>query len=295
MSTDQQESTPKKPRSIFRKEALEQLQSPEQLEQLLQVTNRRSWLTLGVFVVGFLGILLWMLFGRIPVAVTGEGVIITPGQVVPVQAAYSGYLEALDFDPGDAVFAGQVVGFIRPANLPVNGADIEAHPILSMHDGVVLEQTIASQGFVNAGQAIGYLQKKNESPQLIVLSYFSERDGHKIKSGMPALVSPVTRAPEQDGSLRGQVVKVSAQPASFESVAALVGWPDLATRLLGETPRIQVVLELRSDETTPTGYQWTSGQGPARPIASGVSTRVKITTGHIRPISYIVPFLEGTQ
>ena len=294
MSTDQQESTPK-PRSIFRKEALEQLQSPEQLEQLLQVTNRRSWLTLGVFVVGFLGILLWMLFGRIPVAVSGEGVIIAPGQVVPIQATYSGYLEAVDLDPGDEVFAGQVLGFVRPTDLSANGADIEAHPILSMHDGVVLEQTIASQGFVTAGQAIGYLQKKSESSHLIVLSYFSERDGHKIRSGMPALVSPVTSAPEQDGSLIAQVAKVSAQPASFESVAALVGWPDLATRLLGETPRIQVVLELRSDGATPTGYQWTSGQGPARPIASGVSTKVKITTGHIRPISYIVPFLEDTH
>ena len=294
MSTDQQESTPK-PRSIFRKEALEQLQSPEQLEQLLQVTNRRSWLTLGVFVFGFLGILLWMLFGRIPVAVSGEGVIIAPGQVVPIQATYSGYLEAVDLDPGDEVFAGQVVGFVRPTDLSANGADIEAHPILSMHDGVVLEQTIASQGFVTAGQAIGYLQKKSEFSHLIVLSYFSERDGHKIRSGMPALVSPVTSAPEQDGSLIAQVAKVSAQPASFESVAALVGWPDLATRLLGETPRIQVVLELRSDGATPTGYQWTSGQGSARPIASGVSTKVKITTGHIRPISYIVPFLEDTH
>ena len=259
------------------------------------MTNRRSWLTLGVFVVGFLGILLWMLFGRIPVAVSGEGVIIAPGQVVPIQATYSGYLEAVDLDPGDEVFAGQVVGFVRPTDLSANGADIEAHPILSMHDGVVLEQTIASQGFVTAGQAIGYLQKKSESSHLIVLSYFSERDGHKIRSGMPALVSPVTSAPEQDGSLIAQVAKVSAQPASFESVAALVGWPDLATRLLGETPRIQVVLELRSDGATPTGYQWTSGQGSARPIASGVSTRVKITTGHIRPISYIVPFLEGTR
>ncbi len=294
MSTDQQESTPK-PRSIFRKEALEQLQSPEQLEQLLQVTNRRSWLTLGVFVVGFLGILLWMLFGRIPVAVSGEGVIIAPGQVVPIQATYSGYLEAVDLDPGDEVFTGQVVGFVRPTDLSANGADIEAHPILSMHDGVVLEQTIASQGFVTAGQAIGYLQKKSEVSHLIVWSYFSERDGHKIRSGMPALVSPVTSAPEQDGSLIAQVAKVSAQPASFESVAALVGWPHLATRLLGETPRIQVVLELRSDGATPTGYQWTSGQGSARPIASGVSTKVKITTGHIRPISYIVPFLEDTH
>ena len=259
------------------------------------MTNRRSWLTLGVFVVGFLGILLWMLFGRIPVAVSGEGVIIAPGQVVPIQATYSGYLEAVDLDPGDEVFAGQVVGFVRPTDLSANGADIEAHPILSMHDGVVLEQTIASQGFVTAGQAIGYLQKKSESSHLIVLSYFSERDGHKIRSGMPALVSPVTSAPEQDGSLIAQVAKVSAQPASFESVAALVGWPDLATRLLGETPRIQVVLELRSDGATPTGYQWTSGQGSARPIASGVSTKVKITMGHIRPISYIVPFLEDTH
>ncbi|MEM9907995.1 MAG: hypothetical protein AAF921_23535 [Cyanobacteria bacterium P01_D01_bin.44] len=62
--------------SIFRKEALERLSSPEQLDQLMQIVTPRSWLPLaalgGLFACG----LAWSIFGRIPVTTTGRGVIV---------------------------------------------------------------------------------------------------------------------------------------------------------------------------------------------------------------------------
>ncbi|MEO0455562.1 MAG: hypothetical protein AAF152_03135 [Cyanobacteria bacterium P01_A01_bin.114] len=62
--------------SIFRKEALERLSSPEQLDQLMQIVTPRSWLPLaalgGLFAFG----LLWSLLGRIPVTTTGRGVMV---------------------------------------------------------------------------------------------------------------------------------------------------------------------------------------------------------------------------
>jgi HlyD family secretion protein len=64
--TDDSKST------IFRKESLERLSSPEQLDQLMQVVNPRSWLplaTIGSLVV--LG-LIWSLIGRIPITITNR-------------------------------------------------------------------------------------------------------------------------------------------------------------------------------------------------------------------------------
>ena len=49
--------------SIFRKEALERLSSPEQLDQLMKIVTPRSWLPL-VTLGGLLGMgLLWSFFG----------------------------------------------------------------------------------------------------------------------------------------------------------------------------------------------------------------------------------------
>lgn len=63
-------------RSIFRKEALERLSSPEQLDQLMQIVTPRSWLPLAA-----LGSLLacgivWSFAGRIPVTTSGRGVMV---------------------------------------------------------------------------------------------------------------------------------------------------------------------------------------------------------------------------
>ena len=112
-----QDSTGTKPRSIFRAEALDQLSSPEQLEQLLQVTNRKSWITLATL--GFLifVVLLWSIFGRIPVTVNGTGILIYPRQVMPFQASVQGQLSSMNIAVGDRVQAGQVIAVEFPPNL----------------------------------------------------------------------------------------------------------------------------------------------------------------------------------
>ncbi|NEP45898.1 MAG: NHLP bacteriocin system secretion protein, partial [Okeania sp. SIO2H7] len=71
-----------KQRRIFRKESLERLSSPERLDQLMQVVTLKDWLplaTLGSLVI--LG-LLWSIFGKIPITISGKGVLIRPRQVI---------------------------------------------------------------------------------------------------------------------------------------------------------------------------------------------------------------------
>ena len=294
MPADNTPSDPK-PRSIFRQEALEQLQSPEQLEQLLQVTNRRSWLTLSVIGIFLVGFLTWSVVGQIPVTVTGQAIVIHPGQVVPIQAAHSGYLETLHLEPGDEISIGDIIGKIRVADAASGPQDVREHPIVSMYDGIVLERSAVSENFVVAGQVVGYIEKDIEQAELVVLGYFSEADGQQLRKGMPALISPVTTASERDGNLLGVVESVSDYPVSFNSVVSLVGFPERAAELMQEQPRIQARLALHPDDSAPSGYQWTSGKGPNLTLKPGTSAVMSVTTGHIRPISYVVPFFKSRE
>ena len=62
--------------NIFRKEALERLSSPEQLDQLMQIVTPRSWLPLAVLG-GLMSFgVVWSFVGKIPVTTTGRGVIV---------------------------------------------------------------------------------------------------------------------------------------------------------------------------------------------------------------------------
>ncbi|MFN6474206.1 MAG: NHLP bacteriocin system secretion protein [Nostoc sp. SerVER01] len=103
--------------SIFRKESLDRLSSPERLDQLMQVVNPLDWLplaTLGTFVL--LG-LIWSIFGRIPVTVTGKGILIQPNQVVTFESPISGQLKSLNVKTGQCIDRGYVLATIDPTDL----------------------------------------------------------------------------------------------------------------------------------------------------------------------------------
>ncbi|MBR8836655.1 MAG: NHLP bacteriocin system secretion protein [Stigonema ocellatum SAG 48.90 = DSM 106950] len=104
-------------RSLFRKESLERLSSPERLDQLMRVVSPRSWLPLVALgsVVGVAAI--WSIYGSIPITIEGQGVLIYPNNVVPLQSKSSGQLMALNIKVGDVIKKGQVLATIDQAEL----------------------------------------------------------------------------------------------------------------------------------------------------------------------------------
>lgn len=102
---------------LFRQEALEHLSSPEQLDQAIQVIRPRAWISLSA--VGVLVAIagLWSVFGRIPLIVAGQGILVKPRQVVQFQSSGSGQLAALHIKPGDRIKKGDVIGTIDQSAL----------------------------------------------------------------------------------------------------------------------------------------------------------------------------------
>jgi hypothetical protein len=91
--------------SIFRKESLERLSSPEQLDQLMQVVTPRSWIPLATLgsLIGLVA--LWAIFGRIPITVIGRGVIVRPtsGSSELVGLTYFQQSDSEQIRPGMAI------------------------------------------------------------------------------------------------------------------------------------------------------------------------------------------------
>jgi HlyD family secretion protein len=108
---------PSQGNKLFRQEALERLSSPEKLDQMMQVVSPKAWLpltTIGLLVaVG--GV--WSVVGRIPLTVTGQGVLIQPRSVVPFQALSEGQISTLTIEPGDRIRKGEVIGTLDQSKL----------------------------------------------------------------------------------------------------------------------------------------------------------------------------------
>lgn len=111
---------------IFRKVALERLSSPEQLDQLMQVTNPQGWLALCALMTLLLAAMLWGFYGAVPTEAAGEGILIRRGGVSDLVATGSGQVEVVLVAVGDAIDEGQVVADIRQDSLIRQIADTEA-------------------------------------------------------------------------------------------------------------------------------------------------------------------------
>jgi len=101
------------PRQIFQEKALEHLSTPEQLDQLLQVVNRKSWIPLATLGGLVLVVVVWSIVGQIPVTVEGTGLLVHPRQVVSFQLPASGQVVALNVKVGDFVHKDQILGRIN--------------------------------------------------------------------------------------------------------------------------------------------------------------------------------------
>lgn len=64
---------------IFRENALRQLSSPEQLDELIQVTTPAGWLALIALGGLVLMALVWSIFGSVPTTMTAQGLLVTGG------------------------------------------------------------------------------------------------------------------------------------------------------------------------------------------------------------------------
>lgn len=102
---------------IFRKVALERLSSPEQLDQLMQVTDPKGWLALTALGTLLLTSILWGVFGSIPTEASGAGILLRRGGVSSLVVAENGQVEEILVSVGDRIERGQVVARIRQEEL----------------------------------------------------------------------------------------------------------------------------------------------------------------------------------
>jgi HlyD family secretion protein len=103
--------------SMFRKVALDRLSSPEQLDQLMKVTDARGWIVLGALGVILSTAVVWGVVGSLPESVVGPGMLVKSGGVFEVIASSGGRVADIAVSVGDEVTEGQVVARLAQPEL----------------------------------------------------------------------------------------------------------------------------------------------------------------------------------
>ncbi len=102
---------------VFRKVSLERMSSPEQLDQVMQVTTPKGWVALLSLIVLVVFAIFWGIFGSISTKVTGKGILIKRGGVFSVGTDCSGQVLDLKFAVGETVHKGDIVAIVDQPEL----------------------------------------------------------------------------------------------------------------------------------------------------------------------------------
>lgn len=266
---------------IFRQTALERLSSPEQLDQLMPVTSLRGWLALLALLGLVVAIGLWSLFDRVPVQVSGRGLILRGGQILQIAAPVAGQVEAVLIRAGEVVQAGQTIASLRS----LSASAVPVVDVKSLTTGRVVELAVAPGSMVTAGSLLATLEDTSQPLEAVI--YVPASVGYTLRAGMAVEVSPDSVSREAYGFMRGVVRSVAAFPASTQAMYAVLANDQLIQEFTADGAPIEVRVTLLA--YTADVYQWSAASAPPDPIQSGALCTALFTTAERRPIELLLP------
>jgi HlyD family secretion protein len=410
---------------LFRKTALDRLSSPDELDALVRVIPPRSWLLLVPFAVAVAGGLAWSIFGRIPIKVSGLGIIVSQSGIAEVVADTAGRISRLRVDVGDVVEAGAPLADIarpdfedrlrqldariatlterrrsvadfaqrgatlaetalakqrallaaqvnaardrqrvsterlrvqrelrqdglvtqssvlatqqevtvheleleslqaRLAQLEVQSLDAQrahdqerASPTIALEEAIrereslllsrdlaiqvsspfrgrVIEVKVGLGSLLSPGMPVIALERLAASAGAVeAIVYVASAEGKRITVGRPAEIMPATVKREEYGFIHGSVRFVSEYPVSLAAAQHRLQNDTLVRMLAGSTPaplEMRIVLQRGS---TPSGFAWSTRQGPPDPVLPGTLCRTEVIVDRQRPITLFIPALK---
>lgn len=102
---------------MFRKKPLEKLQTPDSLDQLLVNVSPKAVLVFGTLATVLLAVIIWSFAARIPISVSGHGILLKPRSIKTIQSSGSGVVTEIAMLVGEMVSAGQVIAKIEQPEL----------------------------------------------------------------------------------------------------------------------------------------------------------------------------------
>lgn len=157
-------------------------------------------------------------------------------------------------------------------------------------DGRVIEWKSAPGSRVAGGQPIVSIEGGVTGTELIL--YLPPDQGKRVAVGMSVWVSPSTVKREEFGTLIGTVAEVSDFPSTPQAMLAVLQNDRLVQAFAPTGAPFASRVVLKRDATTPTGYAWSNGKGPAITLSSGTVADGEVTIETRRPISYVIPWLK---
>lgn len=166
----------------------------------------------------------------------------------------------------------------------------QSSQIRSPVDGRVTEIKVATGSVVSLGQPLVSIETAGDGLQ--VIAFVPPTKGKKVQAGMAVRIEPSTVRKEEFGTLIGTVSEISEFPATAPGMRSVLQNDQLVQQFSAEGPPYSARITLQRTADAPSGYRWSSGNGPEIRLASGTLAKVQVTVRVQPPISLVIPALR---
>ena len=168
--------------------------------------------------------------------------------------------------------------------------NLKKYEIVSSTEGEVQELVADMGSIVGAGSEIIKIKQKEDSQE--VICYIPVSEGKKVKAGMEVMVYPTTVNTQEYGHMRGTVRAVSDYVISSNEMKKKLGDETLVQAFLNTGPVLEVICTLQEDDSTVSGYAWSSKKGADIEVTEGTMLTANIVTEEKAPITMLLPYLK---
>lgn len=274
---------------IYRKKAVESFYDRDEFQQAVRIISPKSWIYLIIFLLLFIGGLIWLAFGKITTLVQGQGMIFAQNaEIIELMSPISnGYVKQLLVGSGEKVAKGQALAELVPSK------KMEIETVRSPIDGIIANIEVKQGELINEKQTLANIM--TYSNDLEVIAFFNEDISKKITVGMPAKIFPKHIDSLEYGAIVGKVISVSVLAISPQSLLSLVENQTLVDKFVRNGPIFKVKIELTRSPNTATGYLWTTSEGPAEKLSVGSIVDVGVVIKTQRPLGVILNLTQSTK
>jgi biotin carboxyl carrier protein len=265
----------------FRVKALARMRAPDEIDTPTTLASPRGWIAVVVVALIVAGAGVWAFVGSLPLTVSASGLLTHPQGISMLQSPVGGLVHNILVTPGTQVSAGQTV-----ADIQAGGTE---QPVVSPFGGLVVEVAAATGQVVGAGSTVLTVERTGGADNpMVALLFVPAASAAELAPGMKVNLSVSSAPSAAFGLLEGQVASVSQYPLDPASLNNLLGGDSALSGYTSSGAPWLVTVDLTPQAGSPSGFAWTSADGPPESLRSLTSVSATVSLGSQTPVSFVL-------
>ena len=304
---------------LFRKEALDKVSNPEQLDQHVRITRPSAWVAIFAVVILVIGVGIWAFTWNMTSGEDVAGVIFPTDSLMVKKSNSGGEVTDILVSESEVVEKGDILAIVpdetilsvikekqeeyksatgssketlRLAIDNLKNQYISNSFIVAEKGGTISEIENIGNTVEPGGTVAMNVSNESTSNSKEILAYVPYSTASRFKVGLEAQVTPYNLKREEYGYMTGTVTKIGSSVVTESDIVRAMGSTKyVASMNFGSADIVEVRVRINVDSSTKNGYEWSNNKGkdlePDK-VSMGTICNIKVITESKKPINLLI-------